>query len=70
MFFPFFSIIGFQVDLDDDIHSVSSVSSNTSASSVQQRINSSLRNDPCITAAMEEFRQHRRNSDHNVPPVR
>jgi hypothetical protein len=40
----------------------SSSSSNHSHSSLQQRLNGSLRNDPLIIAAMENFRQFRRTS--------
>jgi hypothetical protein len=49
-----------EVQVDSDAQSSSSSSSSHSHSSLQQRLNGSLRNDPLITAAMENFRQFRR----------
>jgi hypothetical protein len=48
--------------MDSDIQSSSSSSSNHSRSSLQRRLNGSLRNDPLIIAAMEDYRQLRRSS--------
>ncbi len=39
-----------------------SLSSNHSHSSLQQRLNGSLRNDPLISAAMEDYRELQRSS--------
>ena len=48
--------------MDSDTQSSSSSWSNYSHSSLQQRLNGSLRNDPLIIAAMEDYRQLRRSS--------
>ena len=46
----------------------SSISSSSSVSStLQQRLNGSLRHDPLISAAMEDFRDHQRNSNLTPP---
>lgn len=50
-----------RADLDTESLS-STASSNTSYSSLQQRLNGSLRNDPLITAAMQDFQEHVRSS--------
>ena len=46
--------------------SSSSSSSNPRHSPLQQRLNGSLRNDPLITAAMEDFRRFRRSPSQNT----
>jgi len=53
--------------LDSDAQSSSSSSSNHSHSSLQQRLNGSLRNDPLIIAAMEDYRQLRGSSNQTTP---
>jgi hypothetical protein len=52
------------MDLDGHLSSSSS-SSCSSRSSLQQRFNGSLRNDPLIISAMKDFRQLRRTPSHN-----
>jgi len=51
--------------MDSDIQSSSSSSSSSNHSrlSLQRRLNGSLRNDPLITAAMEDYRQLHRSSN-------
>jgi hypothetical protein len=48
--------------MDSDIQSSSSSSSNHSRLSLQRRLNGSLRNDPLIIAAMEDYRQLHRST--------
>lgn len=43
-----------------------SSSSSSSSLSIQQRLNGSLRNDPLITAAMEDYRQLRRSNSQTI----
>jgi len=47
----------------------STSSSNDSHLAFQRRINGSLRKDPLISAAMEEYRQHRRRSLSQTPSM-
>ncbi|CAF2753853.1 unnamed protein product [Rotaria sp. Silwood2] len=54
-----------EIRMDIDTES-SSLLSTSSYSSLQQRLNGSLRNDPLIIAAMEDFRQLRRTSSQNI----
>ncbi|CAF1007236.1 unnamed protein product [Rotaria sordida] len=55
-----------RIDLDTES---SSSSSSSSYSSLQQRLNGSLRNDPLISAAMEDFQQLRRSSSQNTSMI-